>query len=323
MCRALAVNYKKFSSGAPDLLLLRVSRPRTQDSMSPPECLDLEKILGPSWVSLGDFEESLPGDAAKAKDSESSSKLENDTDDVIGILPLRPEGEKAVYKGRGRNSRWRKRKGADNDDLSSLQQVKEVQSTSVTRYEAPDNIKRNSSEIQSKSEMEDRNSVDIDSDDDTNGEDSSFLEREEDHSPTVGTSPRGDTDTEVTSASMEIDDEGRETASSPLPKLTDGEHYRFTTNEPDLILPVHSSHCATDTDTHCASGIRGSEGEGASRTAEQSRCHGGWRYECLMLEVKGPTDTLADHQLMWLRMIQRSGVTALVGHVKETESTEE
>ena len=50
-------------------------------------------------------------------------------------------------------------------------------------------------------------------------------------------------------------------------------------------------------------------------------CHNGWRYECMLVEVKGPTDHLADHQLMWLRVLHRYGVTAIVGHVKETEGS--
>ena len=52
-----------------------------------------------------------------------------------------------------------------------------------------------------------------------------------------------------------------------------------------------------------------------------SNWHNGWRYECMMVEVKGPTDHLADHQLMWLNVLHRYGVTAIVGHVKETEGS--
>ena len=40
-------------------------------------------------------------------------------------------------------------------------------------------------------------------------------------------------------------------------------------------------------------------------------------YEALLVEVKGPTDTLADHQLMWLQMLSVHGVNAVVAHVKE------
>ena len=54
-----------------------------------------------------------------------------------------------------------------------------------------------------------------------------------------------------------------------------------------------------------------------------SNWYNGWRYECMFVEVKGPTDHLADHQLMWLRMFDRYGVMAIVGNVRETEEKDE
>ena len=317
MCRALAVNYKKFSSGAPDLLLIRVSRPRTRDSMSPPECLDLEHILGPSWSHLVDSEEGEPGDilanTAKAKDTESVAKDENEPDDVIGSALTAPRNDevKAVYKGKGRGYRWRKRKGADNDDLNSLQQGKEMVSENVV----PGKNKRNLFVKQEKAKIEEQPSLEADSEDDTNEDDLSFFEQEEVSSPIINASSPPDSD--LATAAMEVDGEGDETALPPLAKPSADEHYRFTSREPDLVLPVHPSHISSN--AQCESDMLGYEGECSPTDTLLSRCHGGWLYECLMVEVKGPTDSLADHQLMWLRMLQRSGVTALVGHVKETE----
>lgn len=57
ICRAYTADYKQFSAGAPDLLLLRISK-RDGDT---PSCrlirVGLESILGPQWSSLGDYKE--------------------------------------------------------------------------------------------------------------------------------------------------------------------------------------------------------------------------------------------------------------------------
>jgi VRR-NUC domain len=321
VCRALAVNYKKFSSGAPDLLLIRVSRPRTRDSMNPPECLDLERILGPSWSILVDSEEGEPGNmtakTAKSKDSDSNTKGDNESDEVIGTAPAAAQHDevKPVYKGKGNRFRWRKRKGADNDDLNSLQHSKEVVSEVIRDHDVPGKGKRNLFVNQGKVKVEDQPSLEIDSEDDTNVDDLSCLEQEEATSPIINSSSLIDPD--VASAVMDVD----ENASLPLMKPSEREHYRFISKDPDLVLPVHPSYVPSN--TQCESDMLEyeKEGKGASTSAHR-RCHGGWVFECLMVEVKGPTDSLADHQLMWLRMLQRSGVTALVGHVKETESVQ-
>jgi VRR-NUC domain len=323
VCRALAVNYKKFSSGAPDLLLIRVSRPRTRDSMSPPECLDLERILGPTWSILVDSEEGEPGNMtakmAKSKDTDSNSIGDNGSDEVIGTAPAAAQHDevKSVYKGKGNRFRWRKRKGADNDDLNSLQQSKEVVSEVNKDHDVPGKGKRNLFVNHGKVKVEDQPSLEIDSEDDTNAEDLTYLEQDEATSPIINSSSLIDSDV----ASAVLDDDGDETASLPLMKPSEKEHYRFISKDPDLVLPVHPSYVPSI--AQCESGMLGyeKEGKGASRGAHR-RCHGGWVFECLMVEVKGPTDSLADHQLMWLRMLQRSGVTALVGHVKETESVQ-
>jgi VRR-NUC domain len=323
VCRALAVNYKKFSSGAPDLLLIRVSRPRTRDSMGPPECLDLEQILGPSWGILADSEEGEPGgmtaDTAKSKDTDSKTKVDHESDDFIGAAPATAQHDevKAVYKGKGRGFRWRKRKGTENDDLNSLQKSKEEVSEIITDHDVPGKSKRNLFVQNGKAMVEDQPSLEIDSEEDhTNGDDLSFLYQEEAPAPIVNCSSLVDSD--ATTGPMDIDGKRGETVSLPLMKPSDREHYRFTCKESDLVLPVHPSYVPAN--AHCEFQMLGSEeGEGASKSADR-RCHGGWVFQCLMVEVKGPTDSLADHQLMWLRMLQRSGVTALVGHVKETES---
>lgn len=319
MCRALAVNYKKFSSGAPDLLLIRVSRPRARDSMNPPECLDLEQILGPSWSHLVDSEEGESGDmTANSKDADNSAEVENEPDDIISTAPAaaRYEEVKSVHKGKGRGFRWRKRKGTDNDDLNNLQQSREEVPESITDHDVRGKIKRNLFVNQEKVKAEDRPSIEIDSEDDTEG--FVILQQEEALSPIINESSPSDSC--VATDAVDADGNCGETASPPFLQPPVEEHYRFTSKEPDLLLPVHLSYVPSN--MHFESDMQGDEVRDASIDAPHRRSHGGWVYECLMVEVKGPTDSLADHQLMWLRMLHRSGVTALVGHVKETESVQ-
>jgi hypothetical protein len=54
VCRALAVNFKHFSGGAPDLLLVRVTR-ETHSLLAEKtkEFVGLDVLLGPDWASLG------------------------------------------------------------------------------------------------------------------------------------------------------------------------------------------------------------------------------------------------------------------------------
>ena len=63
------------------------------------------------------------------------------------------------------------------------------------------------------------------------------------------------------------------------------------------------------------------EGEG-SALCNRGTVYEGWKYECMMVEVKGPTDSLADHQLMWLCVLSSSNIATFVAHVKETSIVE-
>ena len=47
---------------------------------------------------------------------------------------------------------------------------------------------------------------------------------------------------------------------------------------------------------------------------------GNWIYESMLVEVKGPTDSLAYKQLLWLEVLQNGGVNALVCHVYEPDT---
>ena len=63
------------------------------------------------------------------------------------------------------------------------------------------------------------------------------------------------------------------------------------------------------------------EGEGGE-LCSRGTVYEGWQYECMMVEVKGPTDSLADHQLMWLCVLSSSNIATFVAHVKETSLVE-
>lgn len=42
-----------------------------------------------------------------------------------------------------------------------------------------------------------------------------------------------------------------------------------------------------------------------------------WRYECLLVEVKGPTDRLSDTQQRWIQILNSNKISAIVCRVKE------
>ena len=67
----------------------------------------------------------------------------------------------------------------------------------------------------------------------------------------------------------------------------------FVCTEEDLILPVTSST---------------SEGKDI-----------GWCYECVLVEVKGPTDSLSPKQLLWLQILAYYKVAACICNVQEPE----
>ena len=120
---------------------------------------------------------------------------------------------------------------------------------------------------------------------------------------------------------------------------------RFVCTLADLILPIcnvcsqnqgqkqsqcQGNICSKDNTGNCintellpqmtstSTQVEGEGGELCSR----GTVYEGWQYECMMVEVKGPTDSLADHQLMWLCVLSSSNIATFVAHVKETSLVE-
>ena len=406
MCRALAVNYKKFCSGAPDLLLIRVSRSRT-DSKGSKECLDLEKILGVNWSVLGDAGEGDKADVAvndedtnlgrevdmdrdkersierdKEGDKERDREKEGDmdVDDIDGEerLPtststsITPSADSSSNTHRtsfpqtakkwGRYRRWRRASNDGDDDLNNLGQTKEeidmmtqkgpVRKSKASIFDRTKNKQEDESPcltLEAKGEGEgegggEEGRVGVDGREEQGGEEGEGDGFEEqlydlDHTPEdsadrvverrhANSNNAGSSNCDIPQSHDKIEEESSDPKRENPPLNED--HWnkvpsRFLCTQPDLVLPSNDAQDSSISDDACSSSS--SSGRTGERSEEgytgSNRYHGAWRYDCMMVEVKGPTDTLAAHQLMWLRVIACSGVTALVGHVKETEMVRE
>ena len=353
---------------------------------SAPVCLDVGAVLGDSWESLGDFEDSQNGSSKVAKndgdddgighgdnghdsngnngnigdngddDDGNSPKGMNkgdkgDSDNVNGSSP----SKSAASRPRKMHGKfwWRKGRKAEVDDLNSLQ---ETQREARERVEK-EKVKGKRVSIFSKSERATGGAgggrkgkgVIEDEEDDNNEEDNEEVEEDlmdgGDAPPAKPLLvPGGGSDL---TAAGDPNVPSRSPSDSPLSSQPSSRSPKkplassaFICTQLDLVLPKYAGDGSDGSSGSISSGRVVTDNSSSSsnsshssrRSSSNSSCvnssnscsnvHKGWRYECMMVEVKGPYDTLADHQLMWLRVLDTYGVRAVVGKIKEKEKEE-
>ena len=390
VCRALAVNYKKFSSGTPDLLLIRVSRPRNRYTIAnttsgkvavdaedvagerevagegeggggrvgPPQCLGVADILGSTWDVLIDAGDDSSDTLDASLSSKADDQVKKDQDDeecdaeanitITTTSILTYKEEKSSAKTKGRYNKWRKRKTKDddNEDLQSLGRTKkEVAVADAGRLSGKASAKMPAVGLfQTLKRRHVESSVVVDM---RATSDADEVEESDCYSVPLSAAPMEEdglpSDTVGEKDGLPSHSVGEDAAE----RTEDDRAYdRFCCSLADLVLPGRdsgsncdgSSQSRDDSHNQDVTAITGdvdhikSESEPLPQTrsmqseSRQVRSSGseyeGWRYECMMVEVKGPTDSLADHQLMWLCVLSSSGVATFVAHVKETSLIE-
>ena len=325
-----------------------------RDRGGPPECLDIADILGYDWDVLIDAgDDSNEGQEGSTKLLDQGKKDQDDregeADALIqnstpSIAPYRDDS--SSVKTKGRYNKWRKRKTqvADNDDLQSLGRTKREladagQLSVKASMKAPavsifHTLKSRHTESLLVVDISDDADIDINVDEILFSESRSVtfqqvnnVPSEEDvlHSHTVGEDENACVDADSDPATEQA---VQDRAPSPSPSLD-----RFVCTLADLILPLSdvstSSQQSNQSDgsaEDCSHSRHlpqsASEQAVSGQVCSRGSVHEGWKYECMMVEVKGPTDSLADHQLMWLCVLSSSSVATFVAHVKETSLIE-
>jgi VRR-NUC domain len=319
-----------------------------RDRKGLPDCLDIADILGYDWDVLIDAgDDSNEGQEGSTKSLDQGKKdqdeREGEADALIqnsapSIAPYRDDS--SSVKTKGRYNKWRKRKtqDADNDDLQSLGRTKREladagQLSSKASMKVPavsifHTLKRRHTESSVVVDISDDADIDADADEILLSESRSVtfpqmnnVLSEEDvlRSHTVGEDENACVDADSDPATEQAVHDR-----APSPSLD-----RFVCTLADLILPLndvsssnqHSNQregSAEDCSTSRHLPHSGSEQAVSGQVCNRGSVHEGWKYECMMVEVKGPTDSLADHQLMWLCVLSSSSVATFVAHVKET-----
>lgn len=329
-------------------------REACRDRGGPPECLDIADILGCDWDVLIDAgDDSNEGQEGSTKSLDQGKKDQDDregeADALIqnsapSIAPYRDDS--SSVKTKGRYNKWRKRKtqDADNDDLQSLGRTKREladagQLSAKASMKVPavsifHTLKRRLTESLVVVDISDDADIDADADEILLSETRSVtfqqvnnVPSKEDvlHSHTVGEDENAcvDADSDPATEQAVL---GRAPSSSPSLD-------RFVCTLADLILPLNDVSSSTQHSSRregsaedCSHSRHlpqsASEQAVSGQMCSRGSVHEGWKYECMMVEVKGPTDSLADHQLMWLCVLSSSSVATFVAHIKETSLIE-
>ena len=329
-------------------------RGKGKDRKGPPECLDITDILGYDWDVLIDAgDDSNEGQEGSTKSLDEGTKdqddREGDADASIqnsapSVAPFRDDS--SSVKTKGRYNKWRKRKtqDADNDDLQSLGRTKrEVadagQLSAKASMKVPavsifHTLKKRHTESQVVVDISDDADIDNDTDADADegllSESRSVLLQQvnnvssgEDvlHDHTLG-------EEEIACVDADSDPATEQAVQDRAPSLD-----RFVSTLADLILPLSDVSSSSQHTSQREGSVEdwshprhlpqsGSEQAVSGQVCSRGSAHEGWKYECMMVEVKGPTDSLADHQLMWLCVLSSSSVATFVAHVKETSLIE-
>ena len=332
------------------MLLIRVSRPRERYSTvsnancevddvargggrrrdGPPECLDVADILGCTWDVLIDAGDEInEGHESKSKLGEQGKKDQDEEEDEAEANITTEDKPSAKTKGR---YKWRKRKAHDddNDDLQNLGRTKKEQAAADAENLSENTSKKTPAvsifQMQKKRFSESPLVIDISVPADVDEMELTDFRAELDIN--TGTSEedalqshtRGEEDCGCIAA--EIDSTSERTKNS---RASD----RFVCTLADLVLPVCNIRSQSQNinqslditkngiDSKLLPQIGSVQAE-IGLVRSRGTVYESWRYECMMVEVKGPTDSLADHQLMWLCVLSNSGVATFVAHVKET-----
>jgi VRR-NUC domain len=311
-----------------------------RDRGGPPKWLDIADILGYDWDVLIDTgDDSNEGQEGSTKSLDQGKKDQDDREgevDGSSIAPYRDDS--SSVKTKGRYNKWRKRKtqDVDNDDLQSLGRTKREladadQLSAKASMKLPSvsifhTLKRSHTESSVVVDISDDADIDADADEILLSELCSVtfqqvnnVTSEEDvwHSHTVGEDENACVDADSDPATEQAVHDR-----APSPSLD-----RFVCTLADLILPLNDvsspsqhSNLREGSAEDCFQSA--SEQAVSGQVCSRGSVHEGWKYECMMVEVKGPTDSLADHQLMWLCVLSSSNVATFVAHVKETSLIE-
>lgn len=325
---------------------------RNRDRGGPPECLDIADILGYDWDVLIDAgDDSNEGEEGSTKPLDQGKKDQDDregeADALIqnstpSIAPCRDDS--SSVKTKGRYNKWRKRKtqDADNDDLQSLGRTKREladagQLSAKASMKVPavsifHTLKRRHTESSVVVDISDDADIHADADEILLSESRSVTFRQVDNVPSeedvLHSHTVGEDENACVDADPATEQAVHDRAPSPSASLD-----RFVCTLADLILPLNDGSTSSQHSNqregsaedcshsrHLPQSV--SEQAVSGQVCSRGSVHEGWKYECMMVEVKGPTDSLADHQLMWLCVLSSSSVATFVAHVKETSLIE-
>lgn len=287
LCNAFAVDYRRLSSGLPDLLLLRVRwEPTTSvesNELNVPTgpCLDLQAILGETWKSLSSTSPVVAG-VARISDSGSTvvralnGSSESNGPEIFCPIGDESDGDFGI--------------GVDEDLLDLTDHPRKRRSP----RQRTEQCNHANGKDGNKGESGVVEEVDVD------------VERSEFDGHCPCPSPRAD----------KCDDADASDGCSSATALSDTGSVNTDAN---LDVPFPLPHPSCFTSDQFFYGHREGDGESVDQRPLEHGLHGlgRWVYEAMVIEVKGPTDRLAAHQTLWLRLLEYYGVDTWVAHLRE------